>query len=374
MSKLKRKSKIDINFYSTGTFLNLNKPKLLSINKSEKYNIKNIKIKSTNHNISEDISNLETITKLTENSSKDEIIKALKERLTILENKVKILEKENSDNIKKINSLNLSHGNIDEKKRIEFFQKKHKLNLKLSKNQNKKKILNFLNPSRNINNNNYKTLYNKNIVFKSFESLNNNNNNYLNDKQKNKINFMNIFNVSNNNDLRKKINFSSNEYKTKNCIMIPKKKLLFDSGLKNFKKTLNKASSIDNDYFINNKLKNDFNKNIPKIPQKKNQIDSEFINKSINKYNIKIKNNPDKFNNIKLKRSNSETKKEFLFINTNYINDKFNIKINNYNEDINNNYKFNLIKNKLENIKNRTKNLLDYYSSNNTITDNKMNL
>ena len=63
-----------------------------------------------------------------------------------------------------------------------------------------------------------------------------------------------------------------------------------------------------------------------------------------------------------------------MFINTNYINDKFNIKINNYNEDINNNYKFNLIKNKLENIKNRTKNLLDYYSSNNTITDNKMNL
>ena len=372
MSKLKRKSKIDINFYSTGTFLNLNKPKLLSIDKSEKYNIKNIKIKNTNHNISEDISNLETITKLTETSSKDEIIKALKERLTILENKVKILEKENSDNIKKINSLNLSHGNIDEKKRIEFFQKTHKLNLKLSNNKNKKRILNFLNLSRNINKNSYKTLYNKNSGFKSFESLNNNNS--LNDKQKNTINFMNIFNVNNNNDLGKKINFSSYKYKTKNCIMIPKKKLLFDSELKNFKKTLSKVSSIDNDYFINNKLKNDFNKNIPKIPQKRKQIGSEIINKSINKYNIKIKNTPDEFNDIKLKRSNSETKKEFLFINSNYINDKFNIKINNYNEDINNNYKFNLIKNKLENIKNRAKNLLDYYSSNNTITDNKMNL
>ena len=257
------------------------------------------------------------------------------------------------------------------KKRIEFFQKTHKLNLKLSNNKNKKRILNFLNLSRNINKNSYKTLYNKNSGFKSFESLNNNNS--LNDKQKNTINFMNIFNVNNNNDLGKKINFSSYKYKTKNCIMIPKKKLLFDSELKNFKKTLSKVSSIDNDYFINNKLKNDFNKNIPKIPQKRKQIGSEIINKSINKYNIKIKNTPDEFNDIKLKRSNSETKKEFLF-NSNYINDKFNIKINNYNEDINNNYKFNLIKNKLENIKNRAKNLLDYYSSNNTITDNKMNL
>jgi len=366
MSKLKRKSKIDINFYSTGTFLNLNKPKLLLIDKSEKFNIKNIKMKNINHNISEDISNLETITKLTENSSKDEIIKALKERLTILENKVKILEKENIDNIKKINSLNLSHGNIDEKKRIEFFQKRHKFNLKLSKNKSQKKILNFLNLSRNINKNNYKTLYNKNSGFKSFESLNNNNKNNLNDKQKNKINFMNIFNVSNNNDLGKKINNSSYKYKAKNCIMIPKKKLLFDNG---FKKTLNKASSIDNDYFINNRLKNDFNKNIPKIPRKRKQIGSEINNKSIYKHNTKIKNNLDEYNNFKLKRSNSETKKEFLFINTNHINEKFNI--NDYNLDINNHYKFNLIKNKLENIKNRAKNLLDYYSSNNTISDNK---
>ena len=41
---------------------------------------------------------------------------------------------------------------------------------------------------------------------------------------------------------------------------------------------------------------------------------------------------------------------------------------------MNNNDKFKLIKNKLENIKNRAKNLLDYYSSNNTITDNKMKI
>ena len=367
MSKLKRKSKLDINFYSTGTFLNLQKPKLLSIDKSEKYNIKNIKIKNTNHNISEDISNLETISKQTENNSKDEIIKVLKERLTILENKVKVLEKENNDNIKKLNLLNLSHGHINEKKRIGDINKKIKLNLKLGKNNSKKKILNILNLSRNISNDNSKVIYNKNNCFNSFEILNDNN--LFNNKQKNKINFMNIFNVNNINELEKKTNNSPYKYKAKNLLFIPKKKLLFEDG---FKKTLNKASSIDNDNFINNKLKNDFNKNIPKIPRKRKQIGSEINNKSINKYNSKIKNNPDEYNNMILKRSNSETKKEFVFINSNYINEKLNI--NDFNVDINNNYKFNLIKNKLENIKNRAKNLLDYYSSNNTITDNKTNI
>ena len=163
MSKLKKRNNIDVNFYSTGKFLNLDKPKLLSIDKSEKYNLKNIKIKNTNHSISEDISNLETITKQTENSSKDEIIKVLKERLTILENKVKILEKENNDNIKKINLLNISRGHIDEKKRIGFIHKKIKLNLKLGKNKSQKKILNILNLSRNINNDNSKKIYNRNI-------------------------------------------------------------------------------------------------------------------------------------------------------------------------------------------------------------------
>jgi len=371
MSKLKKRNKIDINFYSTGKFLNLEKPKLLSIDKSEKYSLKNIKIKKANHNISEDISNLETITKQTENSSKDEIIKVLKERLTILENKVKILEKENNDNIKKINLLNLSHGSIDEKKRIGFIHKKLKLNLKLGKNKSQKKFLNILNLSRNISNDNSKKIYNRNSCFNSFEIVNNNN--YINNKQKNKINFMNIFNVNNTNQLEKKINNSSYKYKTKNCLLIPKNKLLFGDG---FKKTLNKASSIDIDNLKNNKLKIDFNKNIPKIPRKRKQIESKINNKFIYKYDSKINYNPDEYNNFGLKRSNSEKKKEFVFINSNYINENFIINDFNINGDNNNNSKnkFNLIQNKLENIKQRTKNLLDYYSSNNTITDNKMNI
>ena len=367
MSKLIKRNKIDINFYSTGKFLNLEKPKLLSIDKSEKYNLKNIKIKKTNHNISEDISNLETITKQTENSSKDEIIKVLKERLTILENKVKILEKENNDNVKKKNLLNLSYGYIDDKKRIGFIHKKIKLNLKLGKNMNQNKILNILNLSRNINNDNSKKIYNRNSCFNSFENVNNNY--YINNKQNNKINFMNIFNVTNTIELEKKINNSAYKYKNKNYLLIPKKKLLFEDGLT---KNINKTSSIDIDNLKNNKLEIDFNKNIPKIPKKNKQIESEINNKSLCKYNGNIKYYPDENYNFELKRSNSEKKKEFAFINNNNINK--NLIINDFNVNKNNNNKFNLIKNKLENIKKRTKNLIDYYSSNNNITDNKMNI
>jgi hypothetical protein len=363
MSLLKKRNKIDIKFYSSGKFLNLDKPKLLSIDKSEKYNLKNIKIKSINHNISEDISNLETITKMTENSSKDEIIKVLKERLTILENKVKILEKENNDNIKKINLLNLSHGHIEEKKRIGFIHKKMKLNLKLGKNKSQKKILNILNLSRDINNDNRKKIYNRNSCFNNFGIFNNGN--YINNKQKNEINFMNIFNVNNTNKLEREKDNISFKNKTKNCLLIPNKKLLFDDR---FKKTLNKTSSIDIDNLKNNNLKIDFNKNISKIPKKPKQNGSEINNKFISKYNFKIKYNPDEYNNIILKRSNSEKKKDFVFINSNNINKNF---INDFNINEINNNKFNLIKNKLENIKQRTKNLLYYYSLNNTNTDNK---
>ena len=107
MSLIEKRNKISIKLKFSGTFLNLKKPKLLSINKSQKNNIKIKKPTNINHNISNDVSPFETITRYTENNSKDEIIRVLKERLAILEKKVKILEKENNENISKINRLNL---------------------------------------------------------------------------------------------------------------------------------------------------------------------------------------------------------------------------------------------------------------------------
>ena len=126
MSKLQKK----INFHSTGIFLGKNKPQLLPIGKL--YDINNIKIKKPKHNISQDTFPSEkNNTKQTE-SSKDEIIKTLKERLKAIEKKVKILE--NEKNKKRMNSLNLSHGHP--KKNISILPKSLKLNMKLVKIQN----------------------------------------------------------------------------------------------------------------------------------------------------------------------------------------------------------------------------------------------
>ena len=114
MSKLQKK----INFHSTGLFLGKNKPQLLPIGKL--YQINNIKIQNPNHNISQDTFPTEkNNSKQSEISNKDEIIKTLKARLNSLENKVKILE--NEKNKKKINDLNLSHGQ-SKKKSINSFQ------------------------------------------------------------------------------------------------------------------------------------------------------------------------------------------------------------------------------------------------------------
>ena len=112
MSKLLKKNKLNINFHSSGAFLNSNKPKFLKFKQ--------------NHNVSQDAIQKET--------SKDEIIKLLKERITVLEKKVQLLEEkknDNTNNTKKLNTLNLSHG--DPKKKITLLPPGFKLNMKLIK-------------------------------------------------------------------------------------------------------------------------------------------------------------------------------------------------------------------------------------------------
>ena len=158
MSELQKTTKININLKSSGTFLNINKPKYLSLGKSS--NINNIKVKKKDINISQDSFRIENITRQTESSSKDEIIRALKERLTILEKKVKILEIEKKDNSLKTNILNLSHGNNKN------MNKEMKLNIKVFKN--KKKFTNVLNLS-------HSEIYkkrDKNCLYKNKKSFN----------------------------------------------------------------------------------------------------------------------------------------------------------------------------------------------------------
>ena len=346
MSLIQKKNKISINLKSSGTFLNLTKPKFLSIDKSQKNNIKIIKPKNINHNISNDVSPFETITRFTENNSKDEIIKVLKERLTILEKKVKILEKENNENISKINKLNLSH---DCSKKENSFNTGLKLNLKLVKKKNKSNILKIINLSKSLNKENSIIKKNNN----SFINLNNNPNNINNHQN----HFLGIFNINKNNITNKKnISNSEYKYKAKQYIIIPRKKL-FDDALQ---KTLIKYSSIDNNKLNYNKIKKNFNKNIPKIPRIKKQHKSIIINNIMNNYKIRELTSSPENNKI----SNSGKKYDFSKINNNDdINENKNI--NEFKSSNSNESKFNSIKNRLENIKIRTKNLLEYYSSNN---------
>ena len=291
MSGLQKTTKININFQSSGAFLNINKPKFLSLGKS--YNIKNINVKNNNHNISQDTFHNDNISRQTESSSKDEMIRALKERLTVLEKKVKILETENNENTSKINFLNLSHGH---NKRI---NKEMKLNIKIFKN--KKKFNNILNLSETHKKENT----NKNQkIQKTF----NNDDIHKNKKLNKNLNFFESINISgmhtNINKLKNKIRISKSASKYSNFTIIPKnisKKKIFIDILK--KKKV-RFATVENEKVGDKEKNNNYNKNIPKIPQKE-----KFINKS-----EKVKKHESKINEIK-KENFNEPKRRFLLFN-----------------------------------------------------------
>ena len=340
-----QKKKLNINFQSSGAFLSLNKPKLLSIGKS--YDIKNIKIKKPNHNISQETFPLETITRQTDSSSKDEIIRALKERLTVLESKVKVLEKENINKTTKINTLNLSRG--QSKKKINLLPPGLKLNMKLVKN--KKNIFNIMNISKNYakklnNNTNVNSLNNSNC-----NRCNSCNNNTIEEKKDNNNRSRNyletinssVFNTDNNGNSNKtKINNTASKYKNNKKFFIDVLRRTMTNDFEKFKKI--------------NEVKIESNKSIPKIPIKGRKHKSEIIN-------IKLINKLSQYNNDK----KLKYKKDFMIINnTNYKDDKSNLNVK-----TNKSLSFKNIKEKLEDIKSRTKNLLEFYSS--TKNDNNDN-
>ena len=356
MSGFQKTTKININFQSSGSFLNVNKPKFLSLGKS--YNINNIKVKNNNHNISQDTLHIENITRQTESSSKDEVIRALKERLTVLEKKVKILETENNDNTSKINLLNLSQGynkNIN---------KEMKLNIKLFKS--KKSFTNFKNnldlSEMHKKENNYKN----EKVHKTF-----NNEEIKKDKKLNKHRiFFDSINTSgmktNINKFKNTIKISKSASKYSNFTIIPKnssKKKIFIDILK--RKKL-KFSTVENEKVDYKDSNNNFKKSIPKFPRKE-----KYINQS-----EKVKKHESKLKEIKNQNFN-ETKKRILLFNrfsrlkSCDINNLHHIDLKTNFDNSNNNLE-NDFKKKLNNIKNRTKKLLEFYA-NNKISNNNFN-
>ena len=343
MSKLLKKNKLNINFHSSGAFLNSNKPKFLKFKQ--------------NHNVSQDAIQKET--------SKDEIIKLLKERITVLEKKVQLLEEkknDNTNNTKKLNTLNLSHG--DPKKKITLLPPGFKLNMKLIKNKNN--FLNILNMSTT-----YAKKNNKNN--NSIASLNNSNINYINtiEEKKNDNKSRNFFNsiYSNeyfsNNNIGLRISNSASKNKVKRFTILPKNKSKQKLFINVLRRTMSKCSTIDHGKFQNI---NDSNNNIPKIPRKGKQHKSEIIKNNSNKLITNLNN----LNNSNIK-NNSENKSKFLIFNNNSKEDS--CILNTDNNLQNNNTSFNNIKDKLENIKKRTKSLLEFYSFNKNINNvnNKKN-
>ena len=341
MSKLLKKNKLNINFYSSGAFLNSNKPKFLKF--------------KPNHNVSQDA--------IQKEKSKDEIIKLLKERITVLEKKVQLLEeKKNDNNTKKLNTLNLSHG--DPKKKITLLPPGFKLNMKLIKN--KKNFLNILNMSTT-----YVKKNNKNN--NSIASLNNSNINYINtiEEKKNINKSRNFFNsiYSNeyfsNNNIGLRISNSASKNKVKRFTILPKNKSKQKLFINVLRRTMSKCSTIDHGKF---QSINDSNNNIPKIPRKGKQHKSEIIKNKSNKLITNLNN----LNNSNIK-NNSENKSKFFIFNNNSKEDSCILNTDN-NLQNNNNTSFNNIKDKLENIKKRTKSLLEFYSFNknsNNVNNNK---
>ena len=349
MSKLKKNN---LNIHSSGMFFT-NKPKIIKFNQ--------------NSNKTHDIIPKEINSK----DNKDEIILMLKKHISILENKIKKIENNNLNKINKTNKSNILNLSIGQNK-IKFNLLKPKFNIKLTKN--KINLFGFLNKSafskKNINKNN------------SLSSLNNSNHkNYINTIENNKlfINsrrrnfFKNIY--SNEKSITDNNNFSlgncSSKKQKKLFTVIPKNKKKQKLFINVLRRSSTKYSTIDHGKFQND-FKNDSNSTIPKIPRKKKQHKSEIIKNNSNKFLNKINNLEfNKNKNKDLKIINIKNNNEYFQYNNkkdkSYILNTENIFQNN-----NNNKSFKNIKEKLENIKFRTKNLLEsYFSNKNDIKINK---
>lgn len=337
MSRIKKTKKLNINLQSSGTFLNINKPKLLSLGKSCNYN--NIKVKN-NHNISQDTLHNENLTRQTESSSKDEIIKALKEKLTILEKKVQILETESNGNLSKNLFLDLSKKSI---KRNKHKDNENTINIKVFRPK--------INLSHSLNKS--KSKFDKNDYI-------NNDDKSRNQKSNKHLNFYASINTcgfnSNLNKFKNKIRMSKSASKYNHFTIIQKtnyKKKIFIDILKRKKI---RFTTLENEKVEHKEKTNNLNKSIPRIPKKE-----KYINKSEKNEKPESKLNELKIKNLK------EAKKRILFINKytkmkscDLDNKHFAYLKTNFDNNCNN--LFNNFKIKLESIKKRTKKLLEFYS------------
>ena len=348
--KTRNKVNLPISFSTTGNFLNLKKINFIPMDnppriKNSKHQLINLQNKNSKLNLSEYHHNL----KKNDISKKDELIQKLQEKIKFLETKIKILE--NSRSKSKNRSRNISISNIPI--------------LKTEKNSTNK--YNNTNSNSRINKTiipldkqliKTKLIKKKKNIFelidinrvKSIKRIKNRNNSFN----------INNANTSHNNSLSNyNSNYTANTNKKNNSCS--------GSAFKSRKKTIKlniqngKINSLHN-------LLNCINSN----KNSKNIIikDKKYINKKIN-----LVNNIPKKGRINQNISNPK----IMMSSTNYTNhsnnasNSFKDEINNINTNNNiiNNSSFNEMQMKLENIKNRTKNLFEFfYSINNPDKNN----
>ena len=352
--KTRNKVNLPISFSTTGNFLNLKKINFIPMDnppriKNSKHQLINLQNKNSKLNLSEYHHNL----KKNEITKKDELIQKLQEKIKFLETKIKILE--NSKSKSKNRSRNISISNIPI--------------LKTEKNSTNK--YNNTNSNSRINKTiipldkqliKTKLIKKKKNIFelidinrvKSIKRIKNRNNSF---------NINNANNSHNNSLSNYNSNHTANTYKKNNSCS--------GSAFKSRKKTIKlniQSGKINSLHNLLNCINS--NKNSKDIIIK----DKKYINKKIN-----LVNNIPKKGRINQNISNPK----IMMSSTNYTNhsnnasNSFKDEINNINTNNNiiNNSSFNEMQMKLENIKNRTKNLFEFfYSINNPDKNNKKNI
>ena len=360
--KTRNKLNLPINFCTTGNFLNLKKVKFIPMDnppkiKNSKHQILKLHNKSSTSNLSE----IHTISK-DEISKKDELIFKLQQKIKFLEKKIKLLEKsasksknrsrntsftnglllnteKNSSN--NINNYNYNHNyttanSITNKNKHKTIIPLDKQLLKTKLTKNKKNIFELIDISKlKFTKKNQNSIKNRNNSF-NLPNTNNNNNSLSN---------YTTYNYTSNNSC------TGSELK-------PRKKSI------KLKVQCDKINSLHNLLYSMSSSKNLKNK----ISGEKNRV-TRKIN-GINTIPKKI-------------RINQNASLKIMLSSTNYTNYSNNVSNSfkeetNLNTNTNNNGMTNIsfsdIQNKLENIKNRTKNLFEVFSKMNTNLAQNQNL
>jgi hypothetical protein len=360
--KTRNKLNLPINFCTSGNFLNLKKVKFIPLDNPPK--IKNSKhqlIKLHTKNSTSNLSEIHNITK-DEISKKDELILKLQQRIKFLEKKIKLLEKSASKPKNRSRNISLNNGLLlkTEKSTINNINEHNHTSLNSLTNKTKHKTIIPLDKQLIKT----KLTKNKKNIFELIDitkiKFNKKNQNSFKNRN-NSFNFVN--NNTNTNNSNSLSNYTTYNYTTNNSCT--------GSELKPRKKSVKlnlhcgKINSLHNLLYSMSSNKNSKNK----ISGEKNRV-TRKIN-AINAIPKKVRVNQNASLKIMMSSTNYTNYSNNI---SNSFKEETNVNTNTNNNGMTNNTSFIEIQNKLENIKNRTKNLFEVFSKMNSNLAQNQNL